>query len=147
VTLFATGVAAEIHADFPEWQAYSREEKADDGRTYLLVSVPAPADGNTAHGLMTSTDNEVVTVSFDFYHSHFDQWSVREAGYEHEAALPFVRALLSEEVGAASWWNGKQWVGSCQARAGEPVEMPIAKDYTHVRVRSWRGKLNADRDA
>ena len=147
MTPFATAVAAEIHASFPEWQAYSREEEADDGSTYLLVSVPAPADANTVHGLTISTDNEEVTVSFDFYHSHFDQWSVRRVGYEHEAALPFVQALFREGVGAASWWNGKQWVGSCQVQAGEPAQMPVAKEYTHVRVRSWRGKLNADRDA
>ena len=144
---FATLAAEEIFATFPEWRLHSRDEQAEDGSKYVFVDVPAPAEANTSHGLTINTVNEEITVSFDFYHSHFDRWNVREAGYEYEAALPFVQSLLEEVVAVASWWNEDKWAGSCQVLAGEAPLMPVVKDYSHVRVRSWHGTLNADSDA
>jgi len=144
---FSATVAEEIFASYPEWRSRAREEDAQDGSTYLYIEVPAPAAADTTHGLEINTDNEEVTVSFDFYHSHFDRWKVQQPGFEHQAALPFVQALLSESVAVASWWQGEQWCGSCQLAAGEEPELTVAQEFNRIRVRSWQGSRNEDRDA
>lgn len=144
---FSANIAEEIFANYPEWRSFAREEKSKNEGTYLYVEIQAPTAANTVHGLCISTDNDEVTVSFDFYHSHFEHWAVREAGFEYEAALPFVQALLSESVAVASWWQGEQWCGSCQVEAGEQPELTVVREFNRIRVRSWLGKRNEDRDA
>ncbi|HZL95572.1 MAG TPA: hypothetical protein VFB99_18085 [Vicinamibacterales bacterium] len=143
---FSKSAAEQIFESYPEWKAYAREETYD-GATYLVVDVPPPASANAEHGLRIDTHNDEITVSFDFYHSHFDTWNVREVGSEHEAALPFVQAILSEKVGVASWWRGTEWRGSTHFSRGERPHFEFAKDYNRLRVRSWQGNLNEDRDA
>jgi hypothetical protein len=144
---FSTTIAEEIFASYPEWRTRAREEDAQDGSTYLYIEVPTPAAANTTHGLEINTDNEEVTVTFDFYHSHFERWKVQESGFEHEASPPFVQALLSESVAVASWWQGEQWRGSCQLAVGEEPELTVAEEFNRIRVRSWQGNRNDDRDA
>jgi len=144
---FSAAIADEIFASYPEWRSRAREETAQDGSTYLYVEVPAPAAANTTHGLEINTDNEEVTVSFDFYHSHFDCWKVRDHGFEHQAALPFVQAVLSERVAVASWWLDERWCGSCQLTADEEPDLTDVRDFNRIRVRSWQGSRNEDRDA
>jgi hypothetical protein len=144
---FSAEVAEEIFASYPEWKPFARVEESSDGTMYLYVEVPSPALAQVEHGLTINTDNEEVTVSFDFYHSHFDSWKVREPDFEHQAALLFVQAVLSEEVAVASWWQGQEWRGSCQVFAGESPTPGVTQDFNRIRVRSWRGKRNEDRDA
>jgi hypothetical protein len=143
---FSTSAAEGIFASYPEWRAHAREE-THDGETYLVVEVPTPSSANVEHGLRIETYNSEFTVSFDFYHSHFDTWNVREVGSEHEAALPFVQAIISENVGVASWWRDTEWRGSTQFDRGERPQFQYAKDYNRLRLRSWRGSLNVDCDA
>jgi len=143
---FSRSVAKEIFESFPDWKAYAREE-THDGSTYLVVDVPAPPSAKVEHGLRIDTYDDEVSVSFDFYHSHFDSWQVQEPSSEDEAALPFVQAILAERVGVASWWHGKDWRGSIQFNRGEQLKSDLVNDYDHLRVRSWQGRLNEDRDA
>ena len=87
-----------------------------------------------------------VTVSFDHYHAHFERWGVRERGMEHEAASTLVYALLGDELVVASGWDGERWCGSCELAAHEELDPAFLNGATRLRIRSWSGKLDADRD-
>lgn len=145
---FSTEAAEQLFARYPDWRKYARSEKADDGKPFVRLEVPAPVEANAIGGLIVSTANEEVTVEFDYYHSHFDDMVGDGENVGIEAALAFIDRVLAEKVAAVSWWNDDEWRGSATIEAGKE---PQASDFTHpfnrVRVRSWRGKLNADVDA
>ncbi len=144
---FSTDTAKEIFASYPEWKAYARQEKDEDGSAYLFIEIPAPQPADTDHGLTISTYDNEITVSFDFYHSHFDSWRDRGQAYGEYAALPFVQELLSETTAVASWWDGERWCGSRPVSQGEGLTMSHIQPFTRIRVRSWNGTRNEDRPA
>jgi hypothetical protein len=147
MTPFSHETAQIVFRDFPDWRAFSREERNHDGTLYLVVEVPPPAEANTLLGLVVSTDNDEVTVAFDYYHSHFDEWSSNDDWAHQYAALPFVQGLLSETIAVTSWWRGNEWRGSSQQLAGTDAEPDHITDFSRIRVRSWKGTFNDDRDA
>ena len=130
-------------AEFPEWRAHSREEEYN-GECYFVVELAAPLLSDLADPLRIDTHNDEVTVSLDYYHSHFDYFGEGEA---HEDALHFIRDVLEERTGIVSWWAGEKWRGSSVLRAGEMLEpAEHMAGSTRVRVRSWHGRLNRDID-
>jgi hypothetical protein len=136
--------ASELFALFPEWRALARTEKGEDGTEFLLVDVTPPLEANVEYGLTIDTAGGEVTVGFDYYHSHFDAWVGDGEHFGTKAALEFIRQIVSEEVAVASWWKGEEWRGSTQVPAGEKPKMTWMADFDRIRVRSWRGSLNAD---
>lgn len=126
---------------FPKWRALLRTATAGDGSAFQVLEVPAPVGSDAAAGLLVSTDDDRISVSFDVYQSHFDDWA-GPAG-----ALDFIRQLVTEHVAVVSWWSGGRWCGCGRLTAGQRPEVPswaanMAVDG--IRVRSWRGALNAD---
>ena len=136
--------AAELFEMFPEWRPLARTEKAEDGSEFLVIEVEAPPQANVEYGLVIDTAGGEVTVGFDCYHSHFDQWVGDGENFGTRAALVFIRQIVSEEVGVASWWKGTEWKGSTQVSAGAQPEKSWTTDFDRIRVRSWKGTLNAD---
>ncbi len=129
-------------SEFPEWRALVRAETDDSGRPYLVVEVKAPEPANVEHGLLISTSNDEITVAFDTFHSHFDDWTG-----EFESALVFVKQLVTERVAVLSWWFDDQWHGSTHIEADAKPTLPSwagAPLVNRVRVRSWNGNFNAD---
>ncbi len=142
---FSLTTADEIFAAFPEWQAFAREEPADDGSFFLLIQITPPSESNVEHGLFIDTQNQEVTVGFDYYHSHFDQWIGDGDHFGIEAALEFVRQILNEEVAIVSWWEDETWRGSAQLEAGaSPPQPSWQTSFNRIRIRSWKGTLNVD---
>ncbi|MDO8458456.1 MAG: hypothetical protein Q7T07_16250 [Burkholderiaceae bacterium] len=132
---------------FPEWRSLVREEQADDGSSFEVLEVQAPVGANVKHGLLMDTAGDEITISFDAYHSHFDEWGSDGTHFGTMAALEFIKQLVSERVAVLSWWKGEQWCGSAQLEAGQTPEIPSwagAPTITRIRVRSWKGTLNAD---
>jgi len=143
---FSQSVAEKIFARFPEWKALAMAQAERDAPSYLLVEVPPPPQADVAEPLRITTSNEEVTVGFDYYHCHFDEW-VSDDGdsFGEGAALKFVEALLSERQAAASWWHGNDWRGSTVVRGSERPKPPdFVRDARRVRIRSWLGTYNAD---
>lgn len=141
------GMLAPVLDAFPEWRSLVRKERTDDGSSVEVLEVQAPAGANVTHGLVIDTSNDEITVGFDVYHSHFDEWVGDGTHFGTMAALEFVRQIVSERVAVMSWWNGEQWCGSTQVEAGQALELPSwagAPTIDRIRVRSWRGTLNAD---
>ncbi|MDH5828911.1 hypothetical protein QFW80_00030 [Luteimonas sp. M1R5S18] len=139
--------AKELFVEFPEWTEFVSWEAADDGTRYLVIQVPAPPMADVEHGLHIDTSNNEVTVGFDFYHSHFDDFIGDGEHFGTKAALEFIRQIVSERVAIVSWWSGETWKGSTQVEAGAAASIPswsAASDIDRVRVRSWQGALNYD---
>ena len=148
MTDFSTRASEQLFARFPQWRQYAKSEAEADGRPFIRVEVPAPAGANARSGLVVSTANDEVTVEFDYYHSHFDDMVGDGTNVGTEAALDLVAKLLAEKVAAVSWWNGEDWRGSTLIEAGEkPEPHDFTRPFNRVRVRSWKGTLNADVDA
>lgn len=141
---FSQKTADQLFARFPEWRKFARVEKSDDGRTFLIVEVPAPSEANVEHGLIIDTAGAEVTVSFDAYHCHFDSWTGDGDHFGTTAAGYFVEQLVTERIAVVSWWNDETWRGSGQVEAGAPSGKPFGQDFNRTRVRSWKGTLNAD---
>ncbi len=142
---FSLATAEEILAAFPEWRTLTRTEEADDGDTFLALEVVPPLEANVEHGLVIDTSNGEVTVGFDHYHSHFEQWVGDGEHFGTQAALQFVKQILEERVAVVSWWHNEEWRGSSQFEVGSPPQEPTwSTDYNRVRVRSWKGTFNAD---
>lgn len=126
---------------FPKWRPLLRVATTDDGSTFHLIEVPAPEGSDAASGLLVRTAGDEITVGFDLHDSRFQGWA-GETG-----ALDLVRRLVTERVAVVSWWSRGGWCGSGWQDAGRRPEVPawvagMAVDA--IRVRSWRGALNAD---
>jgi hypothetical protein len=142
---FSLAAANEIFDAFPKWRALAREEPADNGNSFLVVEVTPPASSNVEHGLVIDTDNEEITVGFDCYHCHFDTWVGDGEHFGTQAALEFVKQIISERVSVVSWWHDDKWRGSSQLAAGASPEQPSwQSSFNRVRIRSWKGSYNAD---
>ena len=148
--LSSIALAEELFAVFPEWRALARTETATDGAEYLVIEVTPPSQANVEHGLVIDTSNNEVTVGFDSYHSHFDDWVGDGEHFGTKAAIEFIKQVVSERTAVISWWQGTEWRGSAQLEAGAKSVVPswaTEGQYDRVRVRSWCGSLNADTDA
>ncbi len=137
---FSAAIAEELFADFPEWRIFAQELKADDGSQYLVVEVPSPKEADTPNGILITTNDTEITVSFDGYHSHFRHWRTTEPADYYRAAYVFVRSILNESVAIASCWNGERCLGASQVINGELFHMHF--NFSRIRVRSWRGRHN-----
>lgn len=132
---------------FPEWRLLVREERDEEGSSFEVLEVQAPAEANVDHSLLVDTAGDEITVSFDAYHSHFDEWVGDGTYVGTMAALEFIKQLVSERIAVQSWWKGEQWCGSAQLEAGQMPKLPSwagAPIIDRIRVRSWKGALNAD---
>jgi hypothetical protein len=145
---FSLVAAEELFAAFPEWRALARNEQAEDGSSYLVIDVKPPPEADVEHGLVIETSNGEITVGFDCYHSHFDQWIGDGEHFGTAAALEFVKQIVSERVSVVSWWFDQEWRGSAQLEAGSASEaLSWAVNFNRVRIRSWNGSHNADMSA
>jgi hypothetical protein len=137
----------QLFAAFPEWRALARWEQAENGSLYLIVRVLPPTSAQVHHGLLISTSNEEVSVSFDFYHSHFYELNGDEDHLETLVALELINQILSEQVSVVSWWLDTEWHGSALLKAGALPEPPWWLDsgsFNRIRIRSWYGSFNAN---
>ena len=144
---FSKRIQEELLVSFPDWAPFAVTETYKGSDPYFVVTVPAPPEAATDLPLRISTWDEEITIDFDHYHSHFDRWNPEEKDDRHMSALLFVEALLNETIAAASWWQGDQCKLCAQLEPGEPLKPRLGISFTRVRVRSWKGALNADSDA
>ena len=80
--------------------------------------------------------------------NHFDDWTGESSPFGTRSALEFVQQIVAERVAIMTCWRDDRCVGGEVMNAGETVEPPTRTDtYDRIRVRSWRGTFNLDRDA
>ena len=144
---FSLAIAEELFASFPQWRAFARSEQAEDGTAYVIVEVPPPPEAHVEHGLVIDTSNGEITVGFDFYHAQFDQCSDDIKCVGAQPAIEFIERIMSERVAIVSWWLNERWRGAAQLEAGASPETPAwarPGTFNRIRIRSWKGSLNAD---
>ncbi len=101
--------------------------------SYVLVTIPSPADPTRTLHLYTA--DEEVTVSFDMYECHFS---------EVTSAIEFAEQLMREDLLIASFWKQNEWTGSATVERTEQITMPDSFDRNSdlLKVRSWTGRLD-----
>lgn len=145
---FSREFADALFAKYPEWQTLGKAESAEDGSYYLDLVVPAPESARADYGLVASTNEGVVLVGFDHFHTHIYA-CVGDGNLQGpEFALRIIDQFVTEEISAISWWHGNELV-AFGTRADGVNSMPddLVGSHTHTRIRSWRGNLNEDNDA
>jgi hypothetical protein len=144
---FSISVANRLFTQFPEWQKFVQIKEADNGTNYLQLEIEPPHSASVAYGLTITTENKEVVVSFDYYQGlFFDQFFDGEC-LGADIAVDFIYQLVSEEISVVSWWNDDQliaWSTIVDGKAQLPAD--IVGAYSHVRIRSWNGTMNDDRD-
>ncbi|MBX3662970.1 MAG: hypothetical protein KF804_11000 [Burkholderiales bacterium] len=142
---FSRDVAKHLFAQFPQWQGLAKIERADDGSGYLRLEVEAPPGSSAANGLSVTTSYGEMIVGFDYYHGHFGA-QIGDGGAE--SAVRFVVDLVNEKIPVVSWWEEGELVAWSTIEDGRPL-LPddLIGQYDRVRIRSWKGTLNVDRDA
>jgi len=145
---FSKAFARHLFAAHPEWRAFARtEEGVDGGGEYLVVEVPPQEGTDLAGPLLVHTDNGEVTIGFDHYHAHFDWPPERKAPPAWAEPMAFIAAILSDDLAAASGWDGDRRSGSWLVERGQvPAPPRTFRRVTRVRVRSWRGGLDSDHE-
>jgi hypothetical protein len=145
---FSRAVANRLLSKFPYWRDFATVETSSDGVCYLNVTVPAPPQAQTQYGLIVTTEDRVVTVGFDYFHTHFHSAVGDGEHFGTDYAFHFIDDVLSERIAAISWWLGEDLVAFSTRKNGVNA-MPDALIGPHdrERVRSWKGSLNADRAA
>jgi hypothetical protein len=137
---FSKRYAQAIFAVYPEWKLFATEELRGE-EDVLRIEVPSPL-GQQNCTLTLGTWNGEITVYFNEFHSHFSSFS---EGDEWDQALPFINALLDEQIAIASYWRDGKHLGSSCFKIDTPD--PGASSFrraNQVRVRSWRGTYNKD---
>lgn len=104
----------------------------------LIVTMTPPESSQVEHPLVIDTDNDEVTVGFDFYHWHFE-WPSQDEEYGNP--LRFIDDILHERIVIISFWSEVKWVLSTTLDVskdiGELSNIPEA--VTLAKVRSWNG--------
>jgi hypothetical protein len=87
-----------------------------------------------------STDNEEVTVGFDWYHSHFE-WPTEYADWQMNP-LTFIDALLHDRILVEVRKRAGNWAGSTVLEANEEPDFSGMQKDDVVILRSWSGRLD-----
>ena len=86
------------------------------------------------------TDDNEITVSYDRWHGHFEQWADGTDERLFDDAYACVQAILTEHMAVAVRMKGDVWAGSQLIRRDE--ESPTPGPRQTVYVRSWLGTLD-----
>ena len=126
-------------ADHPEWTDLVRYAAGGFEIEVQAPSVAAPT-------LEIWSEPEELSVAFDRWHTHFDDWDGPSLLGLRWDARTLVAKILAEEVAVAVQINGDHWGGSWlvsdPAKAPE-LDEPLAGNQI-VYTRSWAGRWDAE---
>ncbi len=135
---FPEKIAKKFRSQFPHWAAYCKE-RDHEGTVLFEVKIPFP-NGNEDVFLELDTFNDEVTVYFDSYHAHFDDFGENDA---YDDALVLVQKITSNEYVVVSYWRDSQWCGSELVAA---INLPTGnEEYPYanlVKICSWHGSYD-----
>ncbi|PRC92729.1 hypothetical protein [Solimicrobium silvestre] len=145
---FSQAFADRLFSLFPEWRMLQKIERASDGSNYLSLEIAAPAEANAVCGLTVTTENNEVTIGFDYYHGHFFDQVGNGTYLGADYALYFLSQILNEEIFFTSWWIGDQLLAFSTIENGKVLmDDALVGEYGRVRIRSWNGSRNSDINA
>ena len=134
---YSAKARAALLAARPDWESYvSAYPDNETNSSYVLVTIPSPADPKRTLHLYTA--DEEVTVDFAMYEWHFSDLS---------SAIEFAEEIMREDLLIASFWKQNEWTGSTTVKQNEQITMPDSfdKNSNLLKVRSWTGQLDSER--
>lgn len=91
------------------------------------------------------SDGEI-TIGFDYYHAHFDNFDFQTEEQNFADAVEFIKSIIDEEVCFVAVFSGSSFCGSMSASSKESPDLSgwnwLDKSCQDVYVRSWRGTFN-----
>lgn len=132
---FDSQVASKLFALYSEWEKFARAED-DCGENALIVSVKPP-NQNVNTGLTITTIDKMVSVFFDYYHTHFDDLD--------EGALALIENIKSDEYLSVSYWRDDERCGDGLYHSSR---LPVSNDQhpyaNKIIFRSWSGSKDKE---
>ena len=136
---FDRKVAQAVGSAFPDWMSLAVVEEANGEHAFALTV--QPPSHNIAHPLRIDTWGGEVTVWFEYYHMHFDEFC---DGTDHDA-ISLTKKFVSGAYAVVSYWRDDQWCGSTLLEEGSiPTNNEEYPYANRIRVRSWTGTLDDD---
>ena len=140
LTEFSEEVKAQFIELFPFLLKLEHEIIEDEENTfYIKIKAPSP---NSEFPLYIDTYCDEVTVGFDAYHAHFNEFF---GDSEYETAFEFINKIISDEFSIVSYWREEQWCGSSLLRK---ESFPTTNDdypfANTIKIRSWSGALDSE---
>lgn len=135
---FSMDVAKQFFECLPQLKEFATEPEENDEGAFSIKIIPS---FNTAeYPLSIDTFGEEVTVAFDAYHAHFNEFKKES---EYGDALSFIKNIISEKFAVVSFWRNEQWCGSSLLEACNFPSNNECHPYANlIKIRSWSGKLD-----
>ncbi|QEY12197.1 hypothetical protein [Cellvibrio sp. KY-YJ-3] len=140
LTEFSNEVKTQFFESFPalvklEHKIVENEECA------FCIEIKAPSP-KAEHPLCIDTSGEEVTVSFDAYHAHFNEFFGES---EYGTAFEFITQIIGGEFAVVSYWRESQWCGSSLLRKENfPINNENYPYANKIQIRSWAGNLDSE---
>lgn len=132
-------VAKAVAEAFPDWSGLATIEESDEERAFFLSVMPP--SHNVTYPLRIDTFGGEVTVSFEYYHAHFDEF----ADGTDQDAVSFVRKIVSGQCAVVSYWRDDEWCGSLLQDQGSIPTSNEEYPYANcIHIRSWTGAIDND---
>jgi len=132
---FSKKIESKFNSSFPQWAEYFGPAEYE-GVTVFEARVPSPSNGQDSL-LILDTFEQEVTVSFDSYHIHCDDFGNNNA---YEDAQEFILRIISNEYAVVSYWREFKWCGSeIVAISNLPRDNSEYPYANIVKVRTWSG--------
>lgn len=136
---FDRAIAHAVGEAFPEWIPFATIQEADGERAFVL-EIKAPSR-KVGYPLRIDTYGGEITVSFEHYHAHFDEF---RDGTGNDA-FTLVTNIISGDHAVVSYWRDDLWCGSIVLEQGRiPVDNEEYPYANRIKVRSWSGALDED---
>jgi hypothetical protein len=139
INVFDRRVAKAVFEAFPDWSSLATVEESNG--EYAFVLSVAPPLNNVTYPLRIATFDGEVTVSFEYCHAHFNDFS---KGTDYDA-LTFTKQIISGDYAAVSYWRDHLWFGSQFLDANSlPTSNEEFPHANRIHIRSWTGTLDKD---
>lgn len=138
LTEFSKNVSNQFFEYFPQLKEFTIVPEENDEGAFSIKIIPP--FNVVEHPLSIDTFGEEVTVAFDAYHAHFNEFKEE---CEYGDAFTFIKNIVSEQFVVVSFWRNDQWCGSSLL---ESCNFPSGNEsypYANlIKIRSWSGKLD-----
>lgn len=139
-----TEFSAEVKAQFNELftSLLNLEHKIiENEENAFCIEIQAPSL-KAERPLSIDTYNEEITVAFDAYHAHFEEF-INESGCNN--AFEFINNIIDGQFAVVSYWREEQWCGSVLLKEESLPKNNENYPYANkIKIRSWFGNLDQD---
>lgn len=139
-----TEFSAEVKAQFNELftSLLNLEHKIiENEENAFCIEIQAPSL-KAERPLIIDTYNEEITVAFDAYHAHFEEF-INESCCNN--AFEFISNIIGGQFAVVSYWREEQWCGSMLLKEESLPKNNENYPYAdRIKIRSWFGNWDQD---